>query len=315
MIISRLEGGLGNQMFQYAYGWYAAKIHLTTLKLDLSSYRTRPAHGYLLDKFCIQASEVPEEEVNRVPRRYRNAPSESNETVSQSSIASGINGWFNFFSELKRFKEKPFGFHPRYRSVPNHRYLVGNWQSEKFFPGIREDLLSQFRLKESPNSISREVSRAIGNTRSLALHIRRGDYVTSASAASIYENLSLDYYRRSVSRFAEMGGRPTVFVFSNDHAWCEANLRLPFETRFVTHNTAETAHEDMWLMSQCAGCVIANSTFSWWAAWLNTRPDKQIFAPQTWFRNGIMDDRAINCDDWNLVSSASAENETHAAAA
>ena len=302
MIISRIEGGLGNQMFQYAYGLYAASVHKTELKLDLSPYVGGPQHGFLLNRFAIQATAVDDAERANIPLQYRNSGDRQN---AKLGILDRATSFFGVGSQLKRVKEKPFGFQNKYLQVADGSYLVGNWQSERFFRGVEADLRNHFQLRTTPGSESQEVAQRIAGCRSLALHIRRGDYLTNSSAAAIYEHLSLDYYRACADRFAGEGPELQVFVFSNDIPWCQEKLNLPWKTHYVGHNTAETAHEDMWLISLAAGVAIANSTFSWWAAWLNRRNHAKIYAPSQWFRPGTLNAGSILCESWSQVADPS----------
>ena len=290
MIVTRLDGGLGNQMFQYAYGLFVAHHNETELRLDKSAYRANPEHGFLLDRFRIEAKEIAPSERHRIPRRYRDD--------RRFTLLDWLPG-----RVLRRHKEAPFGFSASHLSVPDNRYLAGYWQSERFFPGMREELLRQFTLKQTPTAASREVAARMRTTHSIAVHLRRGDYLTNPAAAKIYVPLGLDYYLKAIQSWTHGRNRAEVFVFSNDIAWCREHVRLPWPTHFVAHNTGETAHEDLWLMSQAAGCVIANSTFSWWAAWLNNRPDKTIYAPRTWFQPGAFDDQYLIPGSWQQLDS------------
>ena len=291
MIISRIDGGLGNQMFQYAYGLYLARRHSTELVLDTSSFQSRPQHGYLLDKFCIQARPADETHQRLIPQRYRIQQPDS---------------WFKRlpFTGLRRHKEVPFGFRTEHLATPNHRYLVGYWQSEHFFPGLRAELLNHFQLHDRLSEQSQRVCDRIRHTNSAVLHIRRGDYVTDQRAASIYHRLDGEYYRSSLADWAASQRQLEVFVFSNDIPWCREHIELPWKTHWVDHTTNHTAHEDLVLMSQAACCVIANSTFSWWAAWLNNRPDKVVYAPSAWFAQENFDGSNIIPPTWKQTSAA-----------
>ena len=148
MIITRIDGGLGNQMFQYAFGRYLATKHDTQLLLDLAAYDRQPAHGYLLDQFQVQAEVVSGQQRRRIPYQYR---STQHHTKSGRVIA-GLQEWTNYCQPrdartLKRQKEKPFGFDAGYLTTANDSYLVGYWQSERFFPGMRDRLTQEFQLK------------------------------------------------------------------------------------------------------------------------------------------------------------------------
>jgi hypothetical protein len=294
MIVSRIDGGLGNQMFQYAYGYCLAKKHSTSLLLDTNSYDSQPQHGYLLDRFQISASVLSAADQRRIPQRYRSQPGQGLSSYLQRLLSWGV---------LPRHKEAKFGFTEKHLQVANNRYLVGYWQSEKFFPGLRDDLLAQFKPRKPLSNTSRRMLDRIQATNSIAVHVRRGDYVTSKAAAKIYCNLPTNYYTSAIHTWAAKQVRPEVFVFSNDIPWCRQQFSLPYPVTFVDHNQALTAHEDMVLMSQAKCCVIANSTFSWWAAWLNEREEKAVYAPPNWFHAGTIDGSSIIPESWQVVPS------------
>lgn len=295
MIITRIDGGLGNQMFQYAYGMYLAERNGTDLCLDTSAYNSAPQHGYLLDKLRISAPELDESLHNRVPARYRSegaASSLAERLGLEQLLGSG---------KTYRHRERPFGFAKKHLAVKNERYVVGYWQSEKFFPGMRERLCNEFQLAKPLSVESERVASRICASNSAAIHVRRGDYITNPSASQIYENLPIEYYEQCLEQWAAGQDNCEVFVFSNDIAWCQEHINLRWPITWVDHNTNETAHEDLFLMSQAACCVTANSTFSWWAGWLNQRTGHTVFAPKRWFKPGTLDDRHLACEGWKIV--------------
>ncbi|GIW99531.1 MAG: alpha-1,2-fucosyltransferase [Pirellulaceae bacterium] len=293
MIVVRVEGGLGNQMFQYAFGWWLARKHATTLYLDLTAYDHAPAHGYLLDRFAIEATPLPPELHARLPRRYR-----KDGTTARTSLFSRSP------KPLRRVKEKPFGFAARYLAAKDDSYLVGYWQSERYFASQQEALRRQFTLRSKLSQQSERIRQQMLSSCSLALHVRRGDYVDDPQAARIYARQTIDYYHRAVAHFARQRSEPIrVFVFSNDIAWCREYLRFPWPTHWVDHTTAATAVEDMILMSCARSLVMANSTFSWWAAWLGEHRGQQIYAPSAWFLPGTLDDRHILPSRWTRIES------------
>lgn len=290
MIVSRIDGGLGNQLFQYAYGLYLARKHGTELALDTRAYESGPQHGYLLDRLQIDAPVVAGDQLRKLPRKYRE---ESRWSMRSMLSVQG----------LRRHKESPFGFRESHLQVANDRYLVGYWQSERFFPGMREELLQQFRPRSPLSEQSSRVLNRIQATESAVLHIRRGDYLSNPEAAKLYAALQLDYYIRSLQDWVATHRtlQPEVFVFSNDMQWCKENISLPWRTHWVDHNGSETAHEDMCLMSHAQCNVIANSTFSWWAAWLNNRPGRAVYAPADWFRPNTLDGSSLLCENWKRM--------------
>ena len=290
MIVVRVEGGLGNQMFQVAFGMQLAHRLQTELVLDLASYAGRPEHGYLLNRFHVGARELSNDERRRLPRRYR----QPSPRLSPSGLL-GLNG-------LRRLREKPFGFAEKYLRARDNSYLVGYWQSEKFFSDVQSQVRDQFQLCVPLSAESQRMREMMLGTPSVAVHIRRGDYVTNATAASIYRTLSVEYYRQRIMHYLASRANARVFVFSNDIAWCRSQLgTLPGPVHFVDHTTAATAHEDLWLMTAAECQIIANSTFSWWGAWLSTRSDQRVIAPRHWFHPGTLDDQHLPCDGWSLA--------------
>ena len=288
MIVARIEGGLGNQFFQYAFGTQLASLHGTELVLDLSSYASKPEHGYLLDRFSITARELSADERKRIPSRYRIGKRLFLPTFSFGG------------SELRRLRERPFGFADKYMSAPDDSYLVGYWQSECFFRDVTASIRNQFRPAVELSPESARIRERMLNSSSIAIHLRRGDYITTQPMAA--RNLSLSYYRECVLRQLEHRSDSEAYVFSNDIPWCRENLKLPCPVHFVEHTNNNTAHEDMWLMTAAECLVIANSTFSWWGAYLAEREERKVYAPASWFHPNTMDDRFLNCSDWILIS-------------
>ncbi|MEM8733644.1 MAG: alpha-1,2-fucosyltransferase [Planctomycetota bacterium] len=306
MIVSRIDGGLGNQLFQYAFGWYTAQCHGTDLVLDLSTYADQPEHGYLLDRLQIQARVLSQHETSRLPRRYQ--PESVRPPVFQHWSQWPLRKLNLLEPQLSRTKEKPFGFDERFLTTSDNHYLVGYWQSERFFPGVRKELLQQFQPASISEKTTTLAERMLARP-SIALHVRRGDYLTNPSAAGIYERLSMDYYRSCLADRLSREPESEVYVFSNDLDWCRQQFDLRQKTIFVDHNDGSTAYEDMLLMSQAQCCVIANSTFSWWGAWLNDRSDRVVYAPSAWFRPETLDGTSILPKSWITMPNQGREDE------
>lgn len=295
MIVARIEGGLGNQIFQYAFGTQLATLHGTELVLDLSSYSCKPEHGYLLDRFSIGAREIRPDERKRIPGRYR---------LGKRSLLQTLSFGGN---ELRRLRERPFGFADKYMSSPDDSYLVGYWQSECFFRDVTANIRSQFRPAVALSPESSRIRDRMLNSSSIAIHLRRGDYITTQPMAA--RNLSLNYYRECVLKQLEHRSDSEVYVFSNDIPWCRKNLMLPCPIHFIEHTNNNTAYEDMWLMTAAECLVIANSTFSWWGAYLAERHERKVYAPTSWFHPNTMDDRFLNCDDWIPIGEQSLQGQ------
>jgi hypothetical protein len=131
--------------------------------------------------------------------------------------------------------------------------------------------------------LNAELKEEIGNTNAVSLHVRRGDYVHNSTNAATYEVCSLDYYRASIRHMAERIQQPKFFIFSDDIAWVKNNLKIDFPHHYVDCNHGEESYNDMRLMSLCQHHIIANSSFSWWGAWLNPNREKIVIAPKNWF--------------------------------
>jgi len=295
MIVARIEGGLGNQLFQYAFGTQLAKINDTELVLDLSCYASHPQHGYMLDRFSITARELSPQERKRIPTRYQ---SDRRSVFPLISLGR---------KELRRLRERPFGFAEKYLSAPDDSFLVGYWQSERYFPSVESSLRPQFRPCGPMSLESARLRDKMLSASSIAIHIRRGDYITDKPMA--IRNLSLSYYRECVLSQLEKRPDSEVYVFSNDIPWCQDNLKLTCPVHFVEHTDNATAHEDLWLMTAADSMVIANSTFSWWGAYLGEREDRTIYAPKSWYHANTLDDRFINCDHWIHIGDPAIERQ------
>lgn len=251
-IVSSLIGGLGNQMFQYAAGRALADRERATLVLDTSPLRVKADHTprtYGLDAFRIQA------EVDSVP---------ADALARMALLEEGGTA----------------GRWPR--RVHRQTRLAGHWQCEAFFSEIRPHLLRDFQLANPPSSYVAEIARKIrGSSVAVSVHFRRGDYVTLPAAARFHGTCSTEYYRTAIERLTHRLGGPDLFVFSDDPRWVQDNAGLP-EGSTIVDCDRSTPAQDIWLMSLCRHHVIANSSFSWWGAWLGTSEGITI-APVRWF--------------------------------
>jgi len=294
MIILRITGGLGNQMFQYALGRQLAETHRTLLKLDLSSFES-DYRKYDLHCFHTQAYPATPEEIEDVQGSYG--------VVEE--VALKITRKIGFRGSALRLarkgvavQEKQFHFEPSVLSVPKYSYLDGYWQTERYFPDVREILRREFQVKYSQDSKSRSLSDLISHTNSVAIHIRRGDYVSNPGYHDIHGLCSLDYYHRSIRWIVDKVSDPHFFVFSDEPRWAKENLKIASLATIVDHNGGDRSYEDLRLMSQCKHQIIANSSFSWWAAWLNNNPQKSVIAPLRWFNDASVDAKDLVPSSW-----------------
>lgn len=271
MIIVKLQGGLGNQMFQYALGRSLSIKKNTSLALDISSFNSDPLRAYALEAFCAY---------------QESAKSENIEKLSRFRRKSGKNNFFHNFFIAKWHKyasEKQFHFDPDVFKVSRDSYLDGYWNTEKYFANIRSTILEDFKLKAPLIGKNAETAELILKNDSIAVHIRRGDYANNPTTRTTHGLMGQEYYSRALAYIGEKIKDPTLFIFSDDIPWVKANLPFPFKTIYVDWNDEKHAHEDLRLMSLCKHHVIANSTFSWWGAWLSQNPNKIVIGPKQWF--------------------------------
>lgn len=267
MIIVKIQGGLGNQMFQYALGRNLSLIHNAECKID-TSYLQKPNQSsriFRLSGYDIKASEATKEEIN--------------------SYCSNLQKFLDKFrpeKNKKRIKEEGAFFNSEILKISSG-YFDGHWNSEKYFDKNAEIIRKDFQLKSPLSGMAENVAREItSQENSVSIHVRRGDYVSIQKIANVHGALSLSYYSRAISKIQESVKNPHFFVFSDDIEWTKENLSKSVEITFVSNPKIED-YEEMHLMSMCKHNIIANSTFSWWASWLNQNPNKIVISPKNWF--------------------------------
>jgi len=286
-------GGLGNQMFQYAAG-RALSIRLgVPLLLDISWFSGRTDRRFGLGSFQISADlvaadepmagtcgmkakwgSVAEKVVRRLERRRRGFP---------------------------LYRERSFRFDPSVLELRAPIYLDGYWQSESYFVECRDTVARDFSLSAQLNDESKEVLSMIVDTDAVCVHVRRGDYVSNPVASKVHGVCPDSYYEKGLGIALEGLVRPHCFVFSDDPVWVRANLRLPVTTTVVDINKADDAHRDIALMAACKRFVVANSSLSWWGAWLANDPDKRVVAPAKWFNDQSKDTSDLIPSEWIRV--------------
>jgi hypothetical protein len=287
MIIVRLIGGLGNQMFQYAVGRMLAAHHNTDLFLDVTGFISYPLRKYELDVFKITASIAPPDILKLVTSSRRDA------------VCLRIYHFFSGYPTIQRIKEKSIEFHEEVLSLPDNIYLDGYWQSEKYFFDIADIISKEFSFVNPPSIINQELIGKIKGCNSVSVHIRRGDYVSNPKTLETHGVLGAEYYRKSLNLIKEKVKKPEIFVFSDDISWAKENLMVDLPLHFIEHNNAEKNYEDLRLMNNCKHHIIANSSFSWWGAWLSNNKNNVVISPRKWFSDTAMNNRQTNVpDNW-----------------
>jgi hypothetical protein len=281
MVIVRLTGGIGNQMFQYAAARRVSWVNNTPLFLDLgwfqeSGWWTR--RKYELDAFRIAGETPPPAAVRALKSRRQNPLFRRLPLFLKRAI---------FHTRQTHIIEKSYNFDPDILNLREDVYLDGYWQSEKYFSDIESVIRYEFSFRANPAEPNRRILDHIASCESVSIHIRRGDYVTLPEANAFHGLCPAAYYQSAVDQISRQVGKPVFFVFSDDIVWARENLDLGFETRFMDQNDPERGDEDLRLMSACRHHIIANSSFSWWGAWLCNNPQKIVYAPRRWFDKDI----------------------------
>lgn len=270
MIVSKLYGGLGNQLFQYAIARRIAYLKDVPLRLDISYFKANNLRKYKLDNFNIKAEIATSQDLAFFI-----------ETGSRSFLTRLVNKCKPYYKKYF-IREKSLEFDPNLLKASGHVYLDGYWQSEKYFFDIQNLLRQELTVRHEPDTMDMELLRKIRRVNSVCIHIRRGDYISDPSTNQIHGVCNLDYYHRAVALLMKSVATPHFFIFSDDHEWSQVNMRLESPMTFVTHNDTDKEYEDLRLMAACDHYIIANSSFSWWGAWLGKHPEKTVIAPKKW---------------------------------
>lgn len=289
MVIVRLIGGLGNQLFQYAAARRLAHVIHAPLKLDISAFEKQNLRAYSLGPFHIREEFATAEEIN---------------LLKSDDPANALTGWRGRFRPHHRrswVKERHYHFDPNILKISSSVYLEGFWQSERYFKDIEPIVRQEFTVKSQPDPENAAMAERIRKVTSASIHIRRADYVSETCNIKTHGICSLDYYSAAITQLIAEVNIAHFFVYSDDPDWARDNLKLKHPTTFVSHNGSDRGHEDLRLMSLCQHHIIANSTFSWWGAWLCSNPKKLVFAPRKWFTTRRRNAKDLIPEGWRMV--------------
>jgi len=273
-------------MFQYGAARRLAYIHQTKLFIDVTGFASYTLRKYELDVFKINA-EIATPDLLRCVSVTR-----------KDEVRSRIRHLFLGEPIIQVVRVYTPDFHESILSLPDNVYLDGYWQSEKYFHDIVDFLRNEFSFVISPSIINQEMMDKIKKCNSVSLHIRRGDYISNSETMKFHGVLGTEYYRVSLNLIKEKIKDPEIFVFSDDIMWAKANLDTDLPIHFIDHNGTGKDYEDLRLMSNCQHHIIANSSFSWWGAWLSANPDKIVIAPKQWFNDQSIDSKDLIPNEW-----------------
>lgn len=268
-------------MFQYAAGRALAERLGTELVLDTRNFDRYTLYDYGLDKFAIRAQVSTSEQLKRWP--------------------SWIGRWSHHLRSIgirtSWYVERQFHYDNTWASIPDGTMIAGYFQSEQYFPGMADALRQEFVPIAPLSPLNEHYAELARNTESVMIHVRRGDYVTNVQTLTIHGVCSVDYYRAAIAAIREQVTTPRFFVFANDMHWARDNLPLGQDAVFVAENS-QAPEVDIHLMAQCRHHVIANSTFSWWGAFLSKGPNKIVIAPQPWFDSQKIVEKDLIPNNW-----------------
>lgn len=292
LIIVKLQGGLGNQMFQYAIGKLLAEKKKAALFFDLSFF------------------EDQEKRPGFTPRQFElGVFNPQFQIAEQATVQSFLQPVKN--KRLRRFfglpvttyyREDVCRFDASVLSLQPPLYLDGYFQSEQYYAGNDEMIHRLFTFPATHAGHHNQLIQAIENTNAVAVHFRRGDYVSDAVTGSFHGICSLDYYRQAFQLIEAKVPDPHFYIFSDDINWVEQQVTgWASNITFVKGNNEAPGWVDMMLMSKCRHHIIANSSFSWWGAWLNKKAGKQVIAPLKWFNDVSINTKALVPETWMRI--------------
>lgn len=279
MLIVNINGQLGNQMFQYALGRHL-QLQGKKVLYYTGYFKRYPEHDFALPR--IFGLNLPEATTNQVL-----ACREDRHRLIDRARRKVFGRHERVFAEIGTsslaYKPEVFDF---------KRGLVdGYWQSEKYFLRVTDVIRKDFTFPEV-SVRNKALAKEMSETLSVSIHVRRGDYLGG------FPVMDERYYEPAMTYFTEKYGDAYFYVFSNDITWCREHLKADKMT-YIDWNTGKESPYDMWLMTQCKHNIIANSSFSWWGAWLNCNKGKEVIAPSTWFYTEETPD--VYCKDWIVV--------------
>lgn len=281
MIVVRIYEGLGNQMFEYAYAFALSErmkekgiqVFIDMRDEAVTSFdKIRFGRPLLLKQFNVKLSVASADILKKWDYL-------SEKNIVQKTIRkiSDMGLW-----KYGIFKEHDFNYNKENIKIKDNTFVEGWFQHYQYFEKYRKALLSEFTLKED-FLIPKSVKKIMSDYQVISIHVRRGDYITNPIARKSMGICGVDYYLKAVEYLKGKLNKPYVFIFTNDQAWVEKNLQFDIPYTVISERYQFTDVQEMVLMSQCHHNVIANSTFSWWGAWLNMHSNKIVIAPKKWF--------------------------------
>lgn len=260
--IVKIMGGLGNQMFQYAFGQNFADV-----LYDISAYDTYEKRAFDLKLYNINRTFADKKQTHKY--------------LKKTKLPKFIRKWLHLPKYKNITTEKQINYYDPNLLKTEDTYFEGYFQTEKYFCNIRDKILHEFTLLAPLDKPNEDLLNRIKSTNSIAVHIRRGDYLNPKVPLIL---LDKNYYKKAMDYLAEHVKNPHFYIFSNDYDWVRENIVSNYTQTIVDINDENHGYFDLELMRNCKHNIIANSSFSWWGAWLNQNPNKIVIAPKQWFK-------------------------------
>ena len=281
-------------MFQYAAGRALSLRNGVPLKVDLSTFETSRRRRYELEAFRVCAAPATGADLGQFgfgAKVGASAPNHLSRMLQRLRIRERRGEW-------PIYREPHFHFDPRGTALQAPHYLEGYWQSEKYFLDHADTVRREFVPRAPLDPENAALAAQIDAVNAISLHVRRGDYVSDPTTRRYHGTCALDYYRSAVDYVGHRVEAPHLFLFSDDPEWTRQNLEFPFPTTVVTANLPDRGYRDMQLMARCNHHIVANSSFSWWGAWLSPGGQKIVVAPSRWFNSASNDTRDLIPESW-----------------
>ena len=289
MVITKLKGGLGNQLFQYAAGFALAKKQDASFKIDVSGYESMPSRSQTIRKLDIQDFSIT-------------APLASKPEIVNLKYPNGMISKISRAIEKKVLKRHYIDWHPNVLHKTGNIYLDGYFQSEKYFESEVAAIFSQFTLRQQWLDPIKSIEEYIvQDICSVSLHIRRGDYADDQKVRRHFLVCNANYYQRAIYYLLDRVPNSNFYIFSDDVKWVKQSLVLPGNVRFISSEKGDVntlrPSQELILMSKCRHHILSNSSFSWWGAYLNKTTSKLVLAPDIW-NNGYVAQPNILPESW-----------------
>ncbi len=269
-------------MFQYAAGRGLAYRINQKLKLDL-----RPLFRYGSRDYALRYFRIAD---NSVATRLE---------LFAFTLRDRFGKWFGTAPAI--IKETGFAFESELLGCRGNVRIEGYWQSPRYFNEIEAIIRREFAFRHSPDGLNAEIASRISADNSISVHLRCGDYINDPKTRAHHGNCSMEYYKTAMTLMNDRIPDAHFYIFSDEPDWAREHLAPDYPHTYVSHNDSDHAHEDMRLMSLCRHNIIANSSFSWWAAWLNSHPERQVIAPKHWFNSVDKDTSDLIPADWTRL--------------